>query len=238
MFKDSMWCFWAIFFWTKQDLYRFDHCFRHWHASDNMGKTVLTARVDVHPFIACHLNNYEKYWKNMNKIDQYVIYQSTSIQVKIQLLQIVTKITNKTQITMCIFTIKFVIFVKTCRSWIWAYMFVGWYITYWSLLLIFLKIFRNHLVDMQQISGRPLELLESISDNMVMFAATRNSLVLAYKYPKVDPMTFAHNYLSIYLFIILLKQLWKEAPRSLWELEILTLIGEKEKISTIRSGSL
>ena len=29
--------------------------------------------------------------------------------------------------------------------------------------------------------------------------------------------------------IILLKQLWKEAPRSLWRLEISTLIGEKEK---------
>ncbi len=52
----------------------------------------------------------------MNKIDQYVMYQSTNMQVKIQLLQIVIKITNKTQITICIFTIKFVIFVTTCRS--------------------------------------------------------------------------------------------------------------------------
>ena len=25
-----------------------------------IGETVLTARVDVHPFIACHLNGYEK----------------------------------------------------------------------------------------------------------------------------------------------------------------------------------
>ncbi len=58
----------------------------------------------------------KKLKKNMNKIDQYVIYQSTNMQDKIQLLQIVTKITNKTQIIICIFTIKFVIFVTACRS--------------------------------------------------------------------------------------------------------------------------
>ncbi len=37
-------------------------------------------------------------------------------------------------------------------------------------------------------------------------------------------------YLSIYLSIILLKQPWKKAPRSLWRLEISTLIGEKKRV--------
>ena len=37
-----------------------------------------------------------KIFKKIGKIDQYVIYHSTNMQVKIQLLQVVTKITNLT----------------------------------------------------------------------------------------------------------------------------------------------
>jgi hypothetical protein len=53
-----------------------------------------------------------------NWIGQYVIYHSTNMQVKIQLIQIIIKITNKTQITVYISIAKFVIFGTICRSWI------------------------------------------------------------------------------------------------------------------------
>ena len=75
-----------------------------------------------------------KIFKKIDKIDQYVTYHSANMQVQIQLLQVITKITNKTQITICIFTVKYVIFVTTCRSWIWTCMFVESYVTYWSIL--------------------------------------------------------------------------------------------------------